>query len=103
MFNEGMSKPQNMCFNPLLLEEEKKRILYATSTCNRHLKGKSCKITVDPAQKIQTFKNTNIWLGILALDDCGVFVCTDLHTYILTTGFCREVPCKVYKTSFLFN
>ena len=55
MLHEGMRKHQNMCFNPLLLAI--KRILFAPSTCNRHLKCKSCKIRVDPAQKILTFKN----------------------------------------------
>ena len=54
MLHEGMSKHQTMCFNPLLLAI--KHILFAPSTCNRHLKGKSCEITVDPAKQYQHLK-----------------------------------------------
>ena len=63
MLHENMSKHQNMCFNPLLLGI--KLILFAPSTCNRHLKGKFYKITVDPTQKILTFKNKMFGLEYL--------------------------------------
>ena len=38
MLHEGMSKHQNMCFNPLLLSI--KGTFLAPSTCNKHSKGK---------------------------------------------------------------
>ena len=51
MLHEGMSKH----FFQALAFGNKKCILFFPSTCNKHLKGKSCKIKMDPAQKILTY------------------------------------------------